>query len=64
MSNFLRVLPQRDEIGVTLTNGDFVEISQTNSATGEPETIRIHIEDIPALISTLSSAIDYVEETS
>ncbi|HDJ1441632.1 TPA: hypothetical protein PPN70_004082 [Serratia rubidaea] len=64
MSNFLRVLPQRDEIGVTLTNGDFVEISQTNSATGEPDTIRIHVEDLPTLMSALSSAMDYAEETS
>ncbi|QNK30675.1 hypothetical protein HF675_13555 [Serratia sp. JUb9] len=62
MSKFLRVLPQRDEIGVTLTNGDFVEISQTNSATGEPDTIRIHVEDIPVLMDALSSAIGYAKE--
>ncbi|AKL43765.1 TPA: hypothetical protein I8438_002296 [Serratia marcescens] len=61
MSKFLRVLPQRDEIGVTLTNGDFVEISQTDSTTGESDTIRIHIEDIPVLMEALSSAIDYAK---
>lgn len=61
MSKFLRVLPQRDEIGITLANGDFVEISQTNSSTGEPDTIRVHVEDIPGLIEALSSAVDYAK---
>lgn len=57
MAYFLRVLPQRDEIGITLTNGNFVEISQENSATSESDKIRIHVEDVPGLIEALSGAI-------
>jgi hypothetical protein len=57
MTNFLCVLPQRDEIGVTLTKGNFVDISQVNSSTSESDTIRIHVDDIPGLIEALSGAI-------
>lgn len=58
MTQFLQVLPQRDEIGVTLTKGGFVEISQEENIQQTNHVVRIHADDIPTLIAALTGAMN------
>jgi hypothetical protein len=58
MKTFNHVLPHRDEITIELLEGNVVQLTQENPSANQPDQLRIHADDIPMLIDTLTRALN------